>query len=114
MDPRPDSLTPDASRALARLSLGRQTALEHAARRGILRQLHREGRPISTVDLAADGQPLSAVSYHARVLRGCGLIDTAKPQQARDTVRPCFVSTVCEDRGICSLLAATEASDGGP
>ena len=83
-----------------------------ATRRRLLRQLHQEA-PLAAVELATrEGQSLSSVSYHARILSSCGLISPAGTRRVRGNELPCFVSTVREDRGVCSLLAATEADDG--
>jgi DNA-binding transcriptional ArsR family regulator len=104
----------DAFTALATLPIERQLALEHPARRRILRRLHRNEEAQTPIDLAArERQPLSSISYHARVLTSCGLVSSASTRHVRGNAQPCLVSTVREDRRVCSLLAATEASDGG-
>lgn len=115
MDPRPDQAALDLTAALAALPIERQTALENVMRRRILRRLHQAETPQTPVELAArEQQPLSSVSYHARVLTSCGLISPTGTRRMRGNVQPCLASTVREDRHICSLLAVTEAGDAGP
>lgn len=115
MDSRPDQAAADLTAALAALPVERQTALEHADRRRILRQLHQGEIPQTPAELAVREQrPLSSVSYHARVLTSCGLVKSTTTLRVRGNDQPCLVSTVSEDRGICSLLLITEAGDGGP
>lgn len=115
MDSPSDQPVADLSTLFARLPLDRQTALEHATRRRILRQLHEGETPQTPLELAArEGQPLSSISYHARVLTGCGLVSSATTRRLRGNAQPCLISTVRDDRRIRLLLAATEAEDGGP
>jgi DNA-binding transcriptional ArsR family regulator len=114
METRPDQAAFDLTAALAALPIERQTALEHTVRRRILRRLHRNETPQTPVDLATrENCPLSSISYHARVLTSCGLISSTTSRRVRGNMQPWLVSAVREDRGICSLLAATEAGDGG-
>lgn len=110
-----DAAAVEISTALARLPIEHQSAMEHDLRRRILRQLHAEPAPQTRIDLAAaQREPLSSISYHVRMLLDCGLLTTTATRRVRGSIQPCLASAVSDDRGICSLLAATEASDGGP
>jgi DNA-binding transcriptional ArsR family regulator len=51
-------------------------ALGHPARREVLGRMVQEGKPLSPAELADQlGMQLSNVSYHARVLVQCGMLD---------------------------------------
>ena len=64
------------------------TALRHPLRRLILREMSREGKSISTGELAgALKQPLSNVSYHVWVLADRGAIALAKTKPVRGSIQ---------------------------
>ena len=64
------------------------TALGHPLRRRILRRMIEEGGEISPRELAADlVEPLSALSYHVRVLAECGAIKLVRTKQIRGSTQ---------------------------
>jgi len=89
-------------------------ALSHPIRRGILRELQRDGGSPQTPDGL---QPLfpgvsrATIAYHANVLSDCGSVTVAVAAAARGTVRRSFVSAVAGDPEYQRALAATERLD---
>jgi DNA-binding transcriptional ArsR family regulator len=64
------------------------TALGHPLRRRILRKMIEEGGEISPRELALDlEQPLSALSYHVRVLAECDAIKLVRTKQIRGSTQ---------------------------
>ena len=64
------------------------TALGHPLRRRILRQMIGKNGETSPRDLAASlDQPLSALSYHVRVLAECGAIKLVRTKQIRGSTQ---------------------------
>ncbi len=64
------------------------TALGHPLRRRILRKMLEEGGQISPRELAINlDEPLSALSYHVRVLAECGAIKLVRTKQIRGSTQ---------------------------
>jgi DNA-binding transcriptional ArsR family regulator len=64
------------------------TALGHPLRRRILRKMIEEGEEVSPRELAADlDEPLSALSYHVRVLAECEAIKLVRMRQIRGSTQ---------------------------
>ena len=64
------------------------TALAHPLRRQILRRMLKEKGEVSPRELAADlSQPLSALSYHVRVLAECDAIKLRGTKQVRGSTQ---------------------------
>jgi DNA-binding transcriptional ArsR family regulator len=64
------------------------TALAHPLRRRILRKMISEGGEISPRELAARlSEPLSALSYHVRVLAECKAIKLVRTKQIRGSTQ---------------------------
>ncbi len=64
------------------------TALGHPLRRRILRKMLEEGVQISPRELAIDlDEPLSALSYHVRVLAECEAIKLVRTKQIRGSTQ---------------------------
>jgi DNA-binding transcriptional ArsR family regulator len=64
------------------------TALAHPLRRRILRKMLEEGGEISPLELASDlAEPLSALSYHVRVLAECEAIKLVRMKQIRGSTQ---------------------------
>jgi DNA-binding transcriptional ArsR family regulator len=97
----------------AKLEPKLQDALDHPARREILRTLNRSGRAQSTSDLRAELQTArpSQIRYHLQVLRRSGLV-VKDPVDFNLTGRPSrFSSEVAEDEQVRAVLRATERQD---
>jgi DNA-binding transcriptional ArsR family regulator len=63
-------------------------ALAHPLRRQILRRMIKQRREISPRELAADlSEPLSALSYHVRVLAECEAIKLTRTKQVRGSTQ---------------------------
>lgn len=64
------------------------TALGHPLRRRILRKMLKQRGEVSPRELAADlGEPLSALSYHVRVLAECGAVKLTRTRQIRGSTQ---------------------------
>lgn len=102
--------------AFAGLSSARhQYALEITVRRRILRSLEEAVDARSPAELAIEvDAPLSAVSYHARVLSACGLASSEMTPSVLGTVQERYVATVGDDANVATILAVTRAEDDGP
>jgi DNA-binding transcriptional ArsR family regulator len=71
------------------------TALAHPLRRRILRRMIRSGGETSPRDLAADlDEPLSALSYHVRVLAECGAVRLVRTKQIRGSTQHFYRAAV--------------------
>src|SRR5882724_213935 len=71
------------------------TALGHPLRRQILRKMIGASGETSPRELAATlGQPLSALSYHVRVLAECGAIKLVRTKQIRGSTQHFYRSAV--------------------
>jgi DNA-binding transcriptional ArsR family regulator len=72
-------------------------ALRHPLRRRIL-QAMQDGDPISPRELATNlAQPLSNVSYHVRVLVGCGVLELVRTRQVRGSMQHFYRAKVEAD-----------------
>lgn len=88
-------------------------ALRHPQRRRILRKMA-DGRATSPRELSATlRQPLSNVSYHVRVLAGCGAVTLVKTKPTRGSVQHFYRSTV-ETPWALEILGLRESKRGGP
>jgi DNA-binding transcriptional ArsR family regulator len=64
------------------------TALSHPVRRRVLRKLIDEGAELSPRELAAQlSEPLSALSYHVRILAECKAIKLVRTKQIRGSTQ---------------------------
>lgn len=87
-------------------------ALRHPLRRRILRRLA-DGETASPRELSADlRQPLGNVSYHVRVLAGCGAVKLVKARPARGSVEHFYRSAVSAPWAL-QVLGSGERNRGG-
>ncbi len=71
------------------------TALAHPLRRRILRRMIKGGGEISPRDLATElDEPLSALSYHVRVLAECGALKLVRTKQIRGSTQHFYRAAV--------------------
>jgi DNA-binding transcriptional ArsR family regulator len=71
------------------------TALAHPLRRRILRRMIGGGDETSPRDLAAElDEPLSALSYHVRVLAECGAVKLVRTRQIRGSTQHFYRAAV--------------------
>ncbi len=86
-------------------------ALAHPLRRQILREALANDGEISPRELASNlEQPLSRLSYHVRVLSGCGALELARTKQIRGSTQHFYRSTL--DAPWAKL--ALKAHEGSP
>jgi DNA-binding transcriptional ArsR family regulator len=84
------------------------TALGHPLRRRILRQMIGKNREISPRELAISlDEPLSALSYHVRVLAECGAIKLVRTKQIRGSTQH-FYRPAVRARWARTALKTTE------
>lgn len=84
-------------------------ALGHPMRRQILRRMLGDGGEISPRELAAQlHQPLSALSYHVRVLAECKAIELVRTRQIRGTTQHFYRAVVKSDWALTALEASKE------
>jgi len=88
------------------------SALDHPARRQILRlMLDRSGR-LSAVEAARElNMPLGGVSYHVRLLRERHAIAPAGTRRVRGAIQRFFKVTIEDDPPIETLLEETREAD---
>lgn len=87
------------------------TALAHPLRRQILRKMLGGGGQTSPRDLAAGlDQPLSALSYHVRVLAECGAVKLVRTKQIRGSTQHFYRPAVKAQWARTAL----KASEGRP
>jgi DNA-binding transcriptional ArsR family regulator len=85
------------------------TALGHPLRRRVLRKMLAEERLISPRELAADlDEPLSALSYHVRVLAECGATKLVRTKQIRGSTQHFYRATVKADWAHAALKATKD------
>jgi len=90
------------------------TALGHPMRRRILRKMLAEDRPISPRELAADlDEPLSALSYHVRILAECSAAKLVRTEQVRGSTQHLYRPTVKADWARAALKATTDPPKKG-
>jgi DNA-binding transcriptional ArsR family regulator len=87
------------------------SALGHPMRRQILRRMLADGDETSPRELAKQlHQPLSALSYHVRVLAECGAVELVRTNQIRGSTQHFYRAIVKSNWA----LAALEASKDRP
>lgn len=89
-------------------------ALNHPARRQILRTLIKSGEAQSAAEIIAAGLPdqsVSVVGYHARVLESAGIVSRTDPGPADGEPAYRFLTTAAEDPEIAALLESTRDAD---
>jgi DNA-binding transcriptional ArsR family regulator len=92
------------------------TALGHPLRRQILRKMLEEDSEMTPLELSVYlGEPLSALSYHVRVLAECGAVKLARTRQVRGSTQH-FYSPAIDTPWARSALDSTEDPPhrGGP
>lgn len=89
------------------------SALSHETRRRILREMHDQGdSPISPAQLSNKVTiPLSAVSYHVRVLESYGAIRLVDERQVRGALEHFYISLIRDNPTLRALLDETEQLD---
>jgi DNA-binding transcriptional ArsR family regulator len=87
-------------------------ALGAPQRRRILRILQEAGEARSSIEIArVIGVPIGHVSYHVKVLKGCGVLELTDTQRKRGAVEHFYVSTVMDNELVVKFLEATRADD---
>jgi DNA-binding transcriptional ArsR family regulator len=88
------------------------TAINAPLRRRILRLLHEVNEARSPAEVSrAFRLPVSAVSYHVRVLKECGTIALTDIRPKRGSIEHFYASTVGDNRLIFELLEETRSDD---
>jgi DNA-binding transcriptional ArsR family regulator len=88
-------------------------ALNHPARRQILRQLSESGAERSPSEMAHSAAfTLSGLSFHARVLSELGVTRCTRTQQARGSLEHFYASNVAGNELVAAILLETEGDDG--
>jgi DNA-binding transcriptional ArsR family regulator len=89
-------------------------ALNHPARRQILRHLHAHGEssPSEMADSVAFS--LSGLSFHARVLSELEVISCTHTQQGRGALEHFYASNVASSELVAAMLSETRADDAPP
>jgi len=84
------------------------TALGHPLRRQILRKMIKDGGEVSPRQLATSlSVPLSALSYHVRVLAECEAVELVRTRQIRGSTQH-FYRSIVRARWARSALATTK------
>jgi hypothetical protein len=87
-------------------------AMKHPARRRVLRRLHAEDRPCSSLELARESSlSASCTAYHLRVLQACRITKPVERQAVPAPAAARHRSIVSEDRWVRAHLATTHAED---
>lgn len=87
-------------------------ALNHPARRQILRLLNQPGVEASPSDmLESMSVGLSALSFHAQVLNELGVIQGTRTQQVRGAVEHFYASNVVGNELVEAILLETDVDD---
>jgi DNA-binding transcriptional ArsR family regulator len=88
-------------------------ALNHPARRQILRQLGEQGAEGSPSEMAQSAAfTLSGLSFHARVLCELGVTQCTRTQQVRGALEHFYASNVGGNELVATILRETEGDDG--
>jgi DNA-binding transcriptional ArsR family regulator len=91
------------------------TALGHPLRRQILRKMLRKRSEVSPRELAADlAEPLSALSYHVRVLAECKAVELKRTKQIRGSTQHFYRPAVKAAWARSALRSEEEAKKGRP
>ncbi len=89
-------------------------ALGHPMRRQILRRMLDDGGEASPRELSARlRQPLSALSYHVRVLAECEAIELVRTRQIRGTTQHFYRPVVKANWALAALEASKEPRPKG-
>jgi DNA-binding transcriptional ArsR family regulator len=101
------------ARLVATMAVELQDALDHPARREILRVLNRSRRPQSLLELAPELSPYapSQVRYHLQVLRQAGLVASERGYSGSSRGHDRYASEVSADAQVLSVLRATREAD---
>lgn len=87
-------------------------ALNHPARRQILRLLHKGGGEASPSEMSQSMTTgLSALSFHAQVLHELDITRCTRTQQVRGAVEHFYASNVAGNELVAAILLKTEADD---
>jgi DNA-binding transcriptional ArsR family regulator len=89
-------------------------ALNHPARRQILRMLIDDGEARTVGEILATGLPalnVSIVGYHARVLESAGMVCRTEAGTAGEEATYRFLATAARDPEILALLESTRDAD---
>lgn len=93
-------------------------ALNHQLRREILRRLHSSDHPLSPTQIerelelnSDDGNPLSNVSYHTKVLAELGAVHMVDTRMVRGAQEHFYASRVSDTAWVLGLLSSTRKSD---
>jgi DNA-binding transcriptional ArsR family regulator len=87
-------------------------ALNSPTRRQILRLLDDQGLEMSPSEMAETMEVgLSALSFHAKVLRELGVTRCTRTRQVRGTFESFYVSNVAGNELVATILARTAADD---
>jgi DNA-binding transcriptional ArsR family regulator len=89
-------------------------ALNHPARRQILRHLHAHGESSPSEMADSVAFTLSGLSFHARVLSELEVISCTRTQQGRGALEHFYVSNVAGSELVANILLETEGDDGRP
>jgi DNA-binding transcriptional ArsR family regulator len=89
--------------------------LNHVVRRRILRALHErpdcEGNPAGLAGNELVEETVSCVSYHLGVLLRCSMVQLARVEPVRGSVRHTYASVVYGETTVLSVLTQTEELD---
>jgi DNA-binding transcriptional ArsR family regulator len=90
-------------------------ALNHPARRQILRQLAEQGAERSPSEMAQTAAfSLSGLSFHARVLSELHVTHCTRTEQVRGSLEHFYASNVSDNELVAAILSETEGDDRGP
>jgi DNA-binding transcriptional ArsR family regulator len=86
-------------------------ALNHPARRQILRHLHGHGESSPSEIADSVTFTLSGLSFHARVLSELEIISCTRAQQGRGALEHFYASNVAGNELVANILLETEGDD---
>jgi DNA-binding transcriptional ArsR family regulator len=87
-------------------------ALDHPARRQILRQLGEQGTERSPSEMAQTAAfSLSGLSFHARVLSELQVTRCTRTQPVRGALEHFYASNVSDNELVATILVETEGDD---
>jgi DNA-binding transcriptional ArsR family regulator len=90
-------------------------ALNHPARRQILRQLGEQGTERSPSEMAHGASfSLPGLSFHARVLCELQVTRCTRTQPVRGSLEHFYASNVSDNELVAAILSETEGEDGDP
>lgn len=90
-------------------------ALNHPARRQILRQLGGQGTERSPSEMANVAPfSLPGLSFHARVLCELQVTRATRTQQVRGSLEHFYASNVSDNELVAAILLETEGEDSAP